>query len=240
MPNVFAVSDLHGGLPVCNAESGDILLIVGDICPDFRPYGKHHHWGMGVDTSGTQQGNWLDKEFRGWLQAIVKRGVEVVAVWGNHDYVGEKKFLVPDLPWTLLQDSEVTVQGLRIWGTPWVPRLQRWAFYGDDVALEARADMIPEGIDVLMTHGPPWEAGDFVPTNRKQVEKYGNMYGEHVGETYIRNAVARAKPRVTVCGHIHEDRGAHDVEGNPVYNVSAVDGQYVPYDNPFVKLYELD
>lgn len=234
---VYAVSDLHGNLPAV-PEDAEVLLIAGDICPDFRPHGKRNHWDL-IDKGGVQQGHWLGGPFYEWLTDAVPSGCEVVATWGNHDFVGEKKFLVPDLPWTLLEDQETTVRGLRVYGTAWVPGLPYWAFYGDDRRLTLRADAIPTGLDVLMTHGPPRGAGDFIPTSARQVEKYGNLHGENVGDPWMTRAVAVKRPRVTICGHIHEDRGMHAVAGQVVYNVAAVDASYVLHPNPCVRLYEL-
>ncbi len=161
--------------------------------------------------------------------------------------MGEHPELIPDLPWTLLQDSEVTLSlpsgPLRVYGTPWVPGLPYWAFYASDAALAARAAAIPDGLDVLMTHGPPLGAGDFIPTSPKQREKYGNFDGTRVGDAALRNRLNSwhsGEPEVVVCGHIHEDRGAHVMTGRKgaVYNCAAVDGLYDPYPTPFVRLHE--
>ncbi len=237
MGNVYAIADLHGNLPEVPRDA-DALLLVGDICPDFGFNGS-------VDRTGVMQGQWLKTTFRDWLEAAP---CPVVAIWGNHDFVGEHDDLVPSgLPWTLLQDSETTLDlpggPLRVFGTPWVPGLPYWAFYARDEALEARARMIPDGLDVLMTHGPPYLAGDYIPTSEKQREKYGNWGGKNVGDKHLRPAIERARPKVTVCGHIHEARGLHRIytsdlacDGYPVVNCAAVDEVYDLYPNPFVRI----
>lgn len=242
MSAVYAISDLHGYLPEVPADA-DALLIVGDICPDFRLVGKERR--MGLDKFGGRQAHWLDTEFRAWIEPVVERGCQIVAIWGNHDFVGEWPDLAVDLPWALLQDTETMLElpsgPLRVYGTPWVPGLPYWAFYAREEALEARAAAIPDGLDVLMTHGPPLGAGDFIPTSAKQREKYGNFKGEVVGDPALRSFLRDAgvaAPLVTICGHIHEDRGAHELEGywGRVLNVAAVDGQYQPYEAPFTRL----
>ncbi len=240
MSVVYAISDLHGYLPEVPADA-DALLIVGDICPDYRYDGVHERNGLG-------QSEWLNTRFRRWLEPVVERDCQVVVIWGNHDFVGEHPDLVPDLPWTLLQDSEVALSlpsgPLRVYGTPWVPGLPYWAFYAREGPLEARAAAIPDGLDVLMTHGPPYGAGDFIPTSQKQREKYGNFDGERVGDHALRARLSgpapAAEPKAVVCGHIHEDRGQHGLPnyGGTVYNCAAVDGVYDPYPNPFVRLRE--
>lgn len=238
---VYAASDLHGHLPDPPADA-ELLLLAGDICPDFRPYGRNA--ADLIDKGGTQQSQWLQSKFRAWL---LRHGIPTIGIWGNHDFVGEKKFLVPKLPWTLLQDSAAVhtrhpsgEMSYKIWGTPWVPGLPYWAFYGRPETLQRRADLIPAGLDVLMTHGPPKGYGDFIPTSEKQRNKYGNYGGENVGDETLNGPIFRAKPKVVICGHIHEARGAYELPGGtPLYNVSAVDEVYALHENPWTRLYEL-
>lgn len=209
----MATSDLHGRLP--EVPDCDLLLLGGDICPD-HPIGKRERYAL-LDKGGSFQAEWLDTEFRDWLDALDYRGITVVAIWGNHDFVGEHPSIVPDLPWTLIQDELFEMDGLKVWGTPWVPGLPRWAFYGSDEALRARAEGIPSGIDVLMTHGPPYGVADFV------APQFGSM---NVGDRALRDELSRIDPKVIVCGHIHEQFGIHTFEHIPVYNVSYMDENY--------------
>ena len=209
---VYVASDLHGYLPDVPSDA-DLVLLAGDICPDFGSYQLH----AALDTTGGRQFNWLDTEFRQWLDEQPGRKV---ATWGNHDFVGEKFALVDTLhlPWTLLIDQEVTVDGYRIWGTPWVPNLPRWAFSAREEVLRARADYIPEDIDILMSHGPPYGIADRIPGG----SKYGNVGAEHVGDSTLNDAIKRVRPTFFVCGHIHEGHGFYEV---PHSNEAA---RYVP------------
>jgi Icc-related predicted phosphoesterase len=239
---VYAISDLHGNLPPI-PEDAELLLIGGDICPDFRPYGhkRHQHWGFGIDTGGTQQARWLDTDFRKWLESAP---CPVVGIAGNHDFVFEHIGLVPHLPWTYLQDQEAPQEaagGLRVWGTPWVPHLQSWAFYGREEQLMLRAELIPKGLDVLLTHGPPYGAGDYIPGG----SKYGNIGAENVGDSSLVPIIAARRPKVTVCGHIHEARGRSVVYApmavpNEVVNVVAVNEVYELRERPYTRLHEFD
>ena len=233
---IYAASDLHGNLPDV-PEDAEALLLVGDICPDFM--GRYHTVLGGTDNGAGMQANWLNCEFREWLDGF--KPVPVYAIWGNHDFVGEHHDLVPGLRWDLLEDGGTTLkvesgEYLRLWGTPWVPGLPRWAFYGSDNLLGARAQAIPEGIDILMAHGPPYYAGDYIPTSPKQRNKYGNYGGDHVGDHHLNLAIRRARPRVTVCGHIHEARGRHWLSGLPVINVAAVDERYNLHEDPWTPI----
>lgn len=224
--NIYAIADLHGQL-VAPPPDADLLILAGDVCPDSPrrsgSYGGEH-----------EQSVWLDTTFRTWLDL---HRVETIATWGNHDFVGEHPTLVPDLPWTLLVDEPLTRHGLRFWGTPWVPGLPYWAFYGSPAALKARADLIPLGTNVLITHGPPYYFGDYIPTSKLQQNKYGNFGGEHVGDRSLNEAIRRVEPMVTLCGHIHPSRGRHKLDGeHRIENCAAVDDYYKLVENPWVRI----
>lgn len=229
---IVATSDLHGALP--DIPPCDILIIGGDICPDFL----QQSWSSfeRYDTGEQRQRHWLDTDFRRWLNNVPAE--HVVGIAGNHDYVFEHEFLIPkDLRWTYLRDDPVEIKGVKMWGTPWVPNLPRWAFYGSDQALAARASIIPEGLDFLITHGPPLYYGDYVPGGtEKQASKYGNTSGVHVGDAHLNNAIKRAQPKHVICGHIHESYGHYKIEGSKygIYNVALMDGVYNPVNKPVV------
>ena len=143
---ICCAADLHGTLP--EIPPCDLLLLAGDLVP----LGAH------APRDGRR---WLDGTFRAWLDALPAR-TRVVGVAGNHDFVfqeGEVAF-DPPLRWTYLQDSEATVAGLRIWGTPWQPRFFDWAFNLDEPELAEKWAAIPDGLDVLLLHGPPFGYGD--------------------------------------------------------------------------------
>jgi Icc-related predicted phosphoesterase len=226
---IYAASDLHGNLldPPSDATG---LILAGDICPDFIAefFSRKHT----IDYGEARQANWLDTAFREWLG----HGIPTIGIWGNHDFIGEHPHLIPDLPWTLLQDNETEFHGRRVWGTPWVPGLPRWAFYASKAALTVRADSIPEGLDILVSHGPPHRAGDYIGTSEKQRNKYGNYGGINAGDIDLTAGIRRAKPKVTICGHIHEARGRHWLSGNRVLNVAAVNEIYEVHDDPWTRV----
>jgi Icc-related predicted phosphoesterase len=100
-----------------------------------------------------------------------------------------------------LQDSEVEVEGLKVYGSPWTPWFHDWAFNaqrGEDI--KGLWDNIPGDTDILVTHGPPLGHGDRV------------LYppGQRVGCEDLLNRVKEIKPRLHVFGHIHEDSGKWD------------------------------
>lgn len=202
---ICCVADLHGNLvdiPEC-----DLLLIAGDICP-------------ARDHSIPRQAEWLDDPFRRWLERVPAK--HVVGIAGNHDFIFEQapERVPQGLRWTYLQDSEATVAGVRIFGTPWQPWFYDWAFNLYEPQLRFIWEAIPEGIDVLLVHGPPNSYGDL--TER----------GDHAGSPSLLERIRQVKPRLVVSGHIHEARGQWELEtdGNRppvrIINCSVVDVRY--------------
>jgi Icc-related predicted phosphoesterase len=205
---VAATADLHGNtpeIPPCN-----VLLIAGDVCP----VSDH-----GLDF----QRRWLETVFAPWL-ASLEAGA-VVGIAGNHDFVAQADpDLMRGLPWTYLQDESTTVAGLTVHGAPWTPTFNEWAFMRDEPALIPIWARIPEDVEVLMTHGPPFERGDLV------------VDGRHAGSTTLLARLAElAGLRLHVYGHIHESGGSRTELGNAeLANVSYVDFHYRPALPPVV------
>ena len=123
-----------------------------------------------------------------------------------------------------LRDREVELDGLRIYGSPWQPEFFSWAFNLPRGEISARKwAEIPTGVDVLITHGPPWGYLD-------QLDN-----GEHTGcEALERALFTRVRPKLHVFGHIHEGYGLAEVDGITLANASSCDAAYAPVQPPLV------
>jgi Icc-related predicted phosphoesterase len=184
----------------------DVLLIAGDICPP------------------TDQRAWLDREFRAWLRS--SPATHVVATWGNNDVAGQRED-APELPCTFLVDEVVTRAGLRIYGTPWSTGIsyQVWAFQEEDDLLEGLYRRVPERLDILLSHIPPFGLLD------------KDMRGISNGSRALLGEVERVRPAVTVCGHVHAARGHYAFPwGGQLYNVAALDALRQPRRDAVVRI----
>jgi len=117
-----------------------------------------------------------------------------------------------------LEDESVSIDGVTFFGSPWTPAFRRWYFmlHSEEESRAAWA-RIPEGTDVLVTHGPPHGIGDRV-----------RLFGKRVGCPFLRERVAEVRPRLHVFGHIHEGRGERTVDGTRFVNASSVTFLYRP------------
>jgi Icc-related predicted phosphoesterase len=194
-------SDLHGMLPT--VAPCDALLIGGDVCP------------LEGERDLDRMSGWVAGEFSTWLQGVPAK--RILLTPGNHDFIFEAQREWPDLPAELLIDESTELGGLSVHASPWVPKLEQWAFYGDDAKLKMAAEAIPKGTDIWLQHGPPFGIHDQLWRG-----------GESVGNKHILSAMFENPPQVFLCGHIHEAAGASSHHGVLVANNSFVDEFYEP------------
>jgi predicted phosphodiesterase len=208
---IVALSDTHGQLPLRIPEC-DLLLLAGDLTPVTN---------HGLDF----QRRWLDGEFRSWLKRLPAR--KIVGIAGNHDVIFEHapEAVPGDLPWTYLQDTGLTWEGLSIWGTPWQPWFWDWAFNGNPDRLRRQWALIPARTDILIVHGPPHGYGDGVP------ESDGVR---RCGCPHLLERIKEVQPRLAVFGHIHEGRGDWQIGPTRLANVTLVDQNYRAVYEPYI------
>ncbi|KAJ6185887.1 hypothetical protein N7519_007188 [Penicillium mononematosum] len=179
---IVCISDTHNSQP--SLPDGDILIHSGDL---------------------TQSGSLkeLQAAFT-WLNAQPHPTKIVVA--GNHDLSldprrHEADHAIADLDrldWgeiIYLNKQETTVacangRQLRIYGSPLTKRNGNWAFqYPPDQDLWTGS--VSEGIDVLITHGPPRAHLDLL----------------HLGCNHLLRELWRVRPKLHVFGHVHAGAG---------------------------------
>ena len=113
------------------------------------------------------------------------------------------------------QDGNYAV---KVYGSPWQPEFYNWAFNlprrGDE--LRAVWNKIPEGTDILITHGPAYGFVDTVY----------NRPAEHLGCELLTERIGIIKPKIHVCGHIHTGYG-HFFDGTTHFiNAAVLDERY--------------
>jgi Icc-related predicted phosphoesterase len=205
------ISDTHN-YNLTSLPAGDILV----HCGDFTLKGS---------SKETQA-------FCDWLEAQPFQHKVVIA--GNHDmglefrntdeinaaYERLKGICV------ILENSGTELCGLRFWGspqTPYISKKRRMGFQDSSENLKPFWDQIPEGIDVLVTHGPPKGYGDRI------------LLGLNVGCPLLMDRVKNVKPRYHLFGHIHEAYGTYEGEDGRIYvNASICNVLYNPIHPPVV------
>jgi len=150
-----------------------------------------------------------------------------VFIAGNHDFgfedirhSYEEGIIIPEGV-TYLQDDSVTIDGIKIYGSPWQPWFHDWAFnlYRGD-ALAEKWNQIPDDVDILVTHGPPH--GILDRTERGMIVGCEDLY----------KRVFEVKPKIHLFGHIHEGYGMREIDDVIFINASALDAHYLYSNKP--------
>jgi Icc-related predicted phosphoesterase len=201
---IVLFSDTHGLHEGLTVPPGDVLIFPGD-----------------AGRRGPLEELRAFNDFLGRLPHPHK-----LFVAGNRDYFFQRQ---PEESRAILthavylQDEELTIDGVRIYGSPWQPPFMNTAFnLPRGEPLREKWAMIPAGIDVLVTHTPPYGIGD--RTSR----------GESVGCEELLAAVRRIKPKLHVFGHIHEGYGRYEENGILFINASVTDASMQRANQPIV------
>lgn len=205
---IVCLSDTHNAINDVTIPDGDVLVHAGDLT-----------------SMGTVQE--IKRELAR-LEEKVSRFREVYIIAGNHDWLFQSnptlaREIVTEFGFTYLQDSGVTLDGVNFWGSPWQPRFFDWAFNQNRGAdIKRFWDLIPDNTDVLITHGPPYGIGD--PDSKKFP----------VGCKDLLEAIRRVKPKLHICGHLHEGYGVREVFDTKFINASIMDDYYNSVNEPIV------
>jgi Icc-related predicted phosphoesterase len=206
------ISDTHGKHHELNEQlpGGDVLVHCGDISNVGRL-----------------------SEIENFLRWFEMQDYEhTIFVAGNHDFGFENTTpaihtavseLLNSYVVTYLQDSSVTINGVKFYGSPWTPIFNNWAFNMTQDQLKDKWVSIPDDTDVLITHGPP--KGILDKTRE----------GLSVGDPDLLQALSRVQPKIHAFGHIHEAAGIYEfVDGIILVNASSANRNYQIVNSPII------
>ena len=182
---IWCISDTHGHHAKLAVPSGiDMLIHAGDF----------------GNTKEKVRNLVEANDFIEWLHSLDIQ--HKVVTPGNHDTsfldYGIRDYF-DQIKAHVLVHEKITLEGLKIFGSPYTPTYgQNWAFNVKRSRLQAVWQMIPDDLDILITHGPPKGVLDLTEDKdtRKMVQ---------VGCKSLSNRVKQVKPKLHVFGHTHSE-----------------------------------
>ena len=172
--------------------------------------------------------------FAGWYHKLENYRYKIF-IAGNHDIGLEdnnKKAIevINDHGRELnyLQDEKLIIKGttdVLVWGSPWQPEFLNWAFNlpRNGQELEDKWNEIPEDVDILITHGPPFGILD-----------YAKYSAKNVGCEKLLERVLEIKPKIHIFGHIHEGAGYQFNGDTHFINASVLNERYEFRNRPLI------
>ncbi|XP_033223132.1 UPF0046 protein T07D4.2 isoform X2 [Belonocnema kinseyi] len=214
---VVCMSDTHSLTPFIKFDipMGDIFIHAGD----FTKCGSLHEV----------------IEFNSWIASGDRHKHTGTSILDNIPTLGISKDVLAEAIQThnvkdyltncvYLEDAEVVLHGIKIYGTPWQPEFCKWAFnVPRGIQCLSKWERIPSDTDILVTHTPPVGHGDLCCS------------GVRAGCVELLTTVQnRVKPKYHVFGHIHEGYGI-STDGKIIFiNASTCDLNYLPSNPPIV------
>jgi Icc-related predicted phosphoesterase len=178
---IAAISDTHGEHgKILTYPSADIFIFAGD----FLEFGDEE----------------ILENFYSWLSYLPYK--YKIIVGGNHDWFLEqspkrsKEFF--NAGCIYLEDRSIVINGIKFYGSPWIPRIIGSGVFNKDRGLDIREkwSYIPNDIDILITHAPPYSIFDKPYKSDKSM-----------GCVDLMDIVFKIKPKLHIFGHVHSRGG---------------------------------
>eukprot|EP01118_Nematostelium_gracile_P014191 TRINITY_DN5481_c0_g1_i1.p1 TRINITY_DN5481_c0_g1~~TRINITY_DN5481_c0_g1_i1.p1 ORF type:complete len:265 (+),score=59.81 TRINITY_DN5481_c0_g1_i1:116-910(+) len=136
------------------------------------------------------------QEFNDWLGSLPHK--HKIIILGNHEskWGGGKQIIATITNAIVLSDKMIEIDGIRMYGTIWKPDYNK----------------IPLDVDILITHEPPLGKCDMTNT------------GYHIGSQELADVISLKRPKIIICGHIHEAYGVEKHSQMVVINAATTIG----------------
>ena len=181
---IWHISDTHTYHNLLEVPTDiDMVIFSGDCSNPRDPYSNE------VEVRG----------FIDWYRTL--KIPYKIFVAGNHDTSIEKRLVTKEdfkrHDIIYLENEDVTIEGIKIFGSPYTPTFgYGWSFNKDRNKLDrVWRKVIDEDVDIIVVHGPPKGMLDL------SYDRNGLM--EYCGDKSLMNRVMEVNPKLMLFGHIH-------------------------------------
>jgi len=120
----------------------------------------------------------------------------------------------------------------KIFGTPYCHIFGSWPFMRNDEYMEEKFKKIPEVVDIILSHDPPYGIGQV--DQILETTRWSNNLLKHCGNLPLAKRLGEIEYQLLVCGHIHSgDHELFEFNGGQVVNVSIKNENYQVQYEPF-------
>ena len=183
---IWHVSDTHGYHDLLEVPDNIDLIIVSGDGSNYKDMYKNEVEVRALIT---------------WLERLNIPNKIYVA--GNHDTSIEKGLITQDNFHQscihYLFNESITVDGIKIWGSPHTPNFGNWAFMKARHNLDKVWQSIEDDVDIVVTHTPPKGILDLSYNRRGELE--------FCGCSALQKRLLKLKPKLSLFGHIHNCEG---------------------------------
>jgi Icc-related predicted phosphoesterase len=172
-------------------------------------------------------------DFNSWIRSLKEDGTikQAIITVGNHEKEFARSFsfaseIVKEA--VILFDEMHVFEDKVFYGSPWTQTYGTWYFMKDPPDLLPMWKAIPKGVDVLITHQPPFGVLDTV--FERMERGWEGVKKLNVGCKHLKREVLdRIKPKLHVFGHLHADGGrCLKINDTMFCNAAIMNDFYVP------------
>lgn len=198
---ILHISDthtFHGMIPDERFLGIDVVIHSGDCSNPMIPHINEHEV----------------RQFIDWYMMVPVQHKIYVA--GNHDTSIERRLITKkdfeDKGIIYLENEEVTIDGIKFYGSPHTPTFGNWAFMKQRHKLHEVWQAIPEDTNVLIVHGPPKGVRDLSFNRAGELEMCGCV------ALMKRCFTLKNTLKLVAFGHIHNMDGVDTNQGVSQYS----------------------
>lgn len=190
---ILHLGDIHGDLrPFYRACSYDfdIMIHTGDFFPNLSG-SQYIKSKFKIENENNFQREFFYYNRNNILDVLKDR--PFIQVIGNHDYTnfnecGYKNSFV-------LNKNNIELENINFYGFPEINEFTDYCWNNEtsEKELNIIINKIPDNVDILITHSPP----------------YGVLDGGHIGIRGLKEVVIKRNIRLHLFGHVHENGGKY-------------------------------
>ena len=199
---IWHISDIHTFHKLLEIPQGvDLVIFSGDCSNPRDPY-----------TNEPEVRAFID-----WYSDLPIKHKVFVA--GNHDTSIERGLVTKDdfskNGIHYLENTSVEIEGLKIFGSPYTPSFNNWAFMKARPKLDRVWNKaIPDDSDIVVVHGPPKGVLDL------SYDRNGKL--EFCGDKSLMNKLKIVEPKFMMFGHIHNNEDIVNAGTRKVYGLDTI------------------
>ncbi len=214
---IVSISDTHSHHRKLTLPGADMIVSAGDWSYKGEPE--------------------VVEDFIAWMKELPYQ--HKVVIMGNHELSYDKEppqikkikalELMKEAGIHYLENSEVIINGYKIWGSPIQPWFHDWAWNhqrGPEIA--AVWSKIPNDTNILITHGPPYGKLD-------RVEDWWGIASNEGCKDLKARVQELSQLKACIYGHLHLQGGQMiNVDGVQYVNAAVCDERYKPINKIMV------
>ena len=229
------ISDSHNLHDELNLPSGDVLIHCGDYSYS------------GQDNEVISFLTWMQEQTKKYRLVIGGHGNHELGPYEDREHFNElKTVFAPDVIWPHMRVFTDPVTSLNFFFSPYVTTINgRWAFEASSSEYQEIVKRIPDYVDILISHGPPFNILDTFVRHSIDWDSQQNDYAHStrefkIGSKVLAERIKEIEPKLVCFGHCHENGGQTVKIGGTIYvNGAVLNENYEIANEPVIVNLEL-